>query len=48
MAPDVRGHDHDHVLEIDRAPLPIRQSSIVEHLQQRIEDVVMRLFDFIE
>ena len=45
---DVAGHDHNRVLEIDRPPLPVRQPAIIEHLQQNVENVVVRLFDFIE
>src|SRR4051812_45920554 len=48
MASYIRRHDDNDVLEIDRAALPIRQSAIVEHLQQGVKDIVMRLFDFIE
>ena len=31
---DVRSHDDDGVLEIDRSPLPVRDPSIIEHLEQ--------------
>ena len=31
---DVRGHDDDRVLEIDRSPLPVRDAAIIQHLQQ--------------
>src|SRR5882757_6630897 len=48
MASDIGGHDHNDILEIDRAPLSVCQSAIVQNLEQRIEDVVMRLFYFIE
>src|SRR5690242_14657517 len=48
MAADIRGHDYDHVLEIDGATLTVRQSAVIEDLQERIEYVVMRFFDFIE
>ena len=45
---DVGGH-HDHgVLEADRAALAIGEAAIVENLQQHVEDVGMRLFDFVE
>src|SRR5882757_10183211 len=30
---DVRGHDDDRVFEIDRSPLPVRDSAVVQHLQ---------------
>jgi hypothetical protein len=45
---DVGSHDDDRVLEIDRSPLPIRDAAVVEHLQQHVEYVWMRFFDFIE
>ena len=48
IARDVRGHDHDGVLEIHRPPLPIREPAVVEQLQQDVEDVVMGLFDLVE
>ena len=45
---EVRRH-HDHgVLEIDGAPLAVGHAAIVEHLQQNIENIRMRLFDFVE
>ncbi len=45
---EVRRH-HDHrVAEIDGAALAVGQSAIVEHLQQDVEHVVMRLLDFVE
>jgi hypothetical protein len=45
---EVRGH-HDHgVAEIHGAALAIGQAAIVEHLQQHVEHVRMRLLDFIE
>ena len=44
----VGGH-HDHgVAKIDGASLAIGQPAIVEHLEQDIEDIRMRLFDFVE
>ena len=36
---DVRGHDDDGVLEIDRSPLPVRDPAVIEHLQQHVEHV---------
>ena len=45
---DVGGHDDNGVLEIDRATLAIRQSPVVQHLQQHVEDIRMRLLDFVE
>ena len=39
---DVAGHDDDRVLEVDRPALPVGQASVVEHLQQDVEDVRVR------
>ena len=47
-ASDVRRHDHHGVFEIHGAPLAVGQSSIVQQLQQHVEDVMVRLFDLIE
>ena len=48
LAADVRGHDDDRVLEVDRAPLPVGQPPVVEDLQQHVEDVGVRLLDLVE
>jgi len=48
LAGDIRGHDHDGVLEVDRAPMSIGQATVIEQLKQDIENVVMRLFDLVE
>jgi hypothetical protein len=45
---EVRGHDHDRVAEVHGAPLPVRETAVVEHLQQHVEHVRVRLLDFIE
>ena len=45
---EVAGHDDDGVLEIHRAALAVREPAVVEHLQQHVEHVVMRLLDFVE
>ena len=47
-AAHIAGHHHDGVLEIHRAPLPVGQTPIVQHLQHHIEHVVMRLLDLVE
>ena len=36
------------VAEIDRAALAVGQAAVVEHLQQHVEDVRMRLLDLVE
>ena len=48
MAADVRGHDDDRVLEIDRAALTVGQPAVVEDLQENVEHVGVRLFDLVE
>ena len=44
----VTRHDDDGVAEVDGASLAVRQAAVVEHLQQDVEDVGMRLLDFVE
>ena len=34
--------------EIDRPPLRVGDAAIIEHLQQNVEYIRMRLFDFVE
>ena len=46
--PDVRGHDHDRVAEVDRAPLGVGQPAVLQDLQQDVEDVRVRLLDLVE
>ena len=36
------------VLEVDRAALPVGHAAVVEHLQQHVEHVRMRLLDLVE
>ena len=48
FAPDVRRHDDDGVLEVDRAPLAVGQPAVVEHLKERRPDVRVRLLDLVE
>ena len=45
LAPQVGGHDDDGVLEVDRAALAIGQPTVVEDLEQHVEDVVVGLLD---
>ena len=46
--PQVRGHDQDRIFEVHHAALRVREPPVVEHLQQHVEDIRMRLLDFIE
>ena len=45
---DIRRHDDDRVLEIDRVAETIRQMAVFKHLQQDVVHIRMRLLDFIE
>ncbi len=45
---DVGRHDDQDVFEVDDAALRVGQAAVFEHLQQQVEDVRMRLFDFVE
>src|SRR2546425_11984240 len=48
LTSEVRRHDHDHVLEVDRPPLAVGQPPIVEQLEQDVQDFRVRLLDLIE
>jgi hypothetical protein len=45
---EVGRHDDDGVLEVDDAALAVGETTLLEHLQQRVEDVGVRLLDLIE
>ena len=47
-ARDVRGHDQHGVLEVDRAALAVGEAAVVEHLEQDVEHVGVRLLDLVE
>ena len=38
----------DRVAEVDRPALPVGQAAVVEHLEQHVEHVGMRLLDLVE
>ena len=44
----VARHDHDGVLEVDRAALAVGEPAVVEHLEQDVEHVRVRLLDLVE
>src|SRR5580698_4027047 len=44
----IRGHDDDRVLEIDLAALAIGEAAIIHDLQKNIEDIRVRLFNFVK
>ncbi|SPE30427.1 conserved hypothetical protein [Candidatus Sulfopaludibacter sp. SbA6] len=48
LASDIGGHDHDGVLEIHGAALPVGEAPVIQHLQHHVEHIVVRLFDFVE
>jgi hypothetical protein len=48
LAAEVRGHDDERVAEVDRAALAVGQPAVVEHLQQHVEHVRVRLLDLVE
>src|SRR6266481_7891817 len=48
LRPEVGGEDDDGVAEVDRAALAVGQPSVVEDLQQHVEDVAVRLLDLVE
>ncbi len=41
-------HDDDRVLEVDRPALRVGQAAVFEDLQQRVEDILVRLLDLVE
>ena len=45
---DVRGHDDDGVLEVDPVAEAVGQVAVLEHLQQDVEQIRMRLLDLVE
>ena len=45
---EIGSHDDKRVAEIDRAALPVGQAPVIEHLQQHVEDIRMRLLDLVE
>ena len=48
MAAEVRGQDDDRVGEIHRPALAVGEAAVVEHLEEDVEDVAMRLLDLVE
>ena len=48
LGADVRCHDDDAVAEIHPPPLGVGQMAVIEYLQQDVEDIRVRLFDFVE
>src|SRR5262249_10847197 len=48
LSAQIGSHDDDRVLEVDSAALAVGEPSVVENLQQDIENVVMRLLNLIK
>src|SRR5215211_925626 len=48
LAAHVRGHDNYRVLEVDRPALGVSEAPVVEHLQERVENVRVGLLDLVE
>src|SRR5579885_2798746 len=44
----VTGHDHNGILEVNRAALTIRQATVVHDLQQRVEDLWMGFLNLVQ
>src|SRR5260221_1975558 len=44
----IAGHDDDGIFEIDGAPLPIGQPTVIKQLQQDVKSFRRRFFDFVE
>ena len=48
LAAEVRREDDQRIAEVHHTPLPVGQPPVVEHLQQHVEHVAMRLLDLVE
>ena len=48
LAADVRGHDDDGVGEVGEAAAAVGEAAVVEHLEEQVEDVGVRLLDLVE
>src|SRR5215207_213898 len=47
-SPDVRGHDHDRVAEVDLAALRVGEAPVLQDLQKDVEHVRVRLLDLVQ
>ena len=45
---EIGGHHNQRIAEIDRTALTIRQTPVIQHLQQDVEDIGVRLLDLVE
>ena len=48
LGAEIRRHHDQRVAEVDRAALAVGQAAVVEHLQQHVEHVRVRLLDLVE
>ena len=48
VAAEVRGHDDHRVAEVHRAALAVGETAVVQHLEQHVEHVRVRLLDLVE
>src|SRR4051812_29095115 len=48
LAAEVAGHDEDDVAEVDGAALTVGEPAVVEHLQQDVEGLRVRLLDLVQ
>ena len=48
LAPQVARQQHQGLGEVHRASLTVRQATVVEHLQQRVEHVRVGLLDLVQ
>ena len=46
--PNIRSHDDDRVLEINRIAEAVSQLAVFKDLQENVEDIRVRLLDFVE
>ena len=44
----LRGHDDDGVREVGGAAAAVGEAAVVEHLEEQVEDVGVRLLDLVE
>ena len=48
LRPQVRGHDDDRVAEVHGVTLAVGQAAVLQHLEQDVPDLRVRLLDFVE
>ena len=48
LGPRIRGHDQHRVRKVDGASLAVGQTTVIEHLQQDVEDVAVCFLDLVE